>query len=127
MSLYQQRQSNGQPLGSPSELPTTFANISCFNTMTDEELATRGWYPYDGPAPVVVPDVVQMWQLHAACASEALIDGIVAGLTMPQTYLWSMGNSVNRSDGIVSAIQTICSLTSDQVDALFILAASYTQ
>ena len=89
--------------------------------------------PVPGATPV--PNEVSMAQarvsLNRAGITEAAIDNVIAGLPPGDAKVeagiwWRNATSVHRDSSIVASISGLLGLTSGQVDALFVAAASIT-
>jgi len=80
------------------------------------------------PLPPVVPASVAMWQAKAALQAAGLLTSATAAVAAASnpvlTAFWEGASTIDRSSPTLAGIAAALSLTSEQIDALFIQAAS---
>jgi hypothetical protein len=94
--------------------------------LADAGIDTFGYHEIADPAPVV-PQSVSMRQARLALLDGGLLDTVQAYIdsTPKATQIeWDYATDIWRSRDLVSSIGVSLGLTSDQIDALFIAAAS---
>lgn len=89
------------------------------------------WTPPNPPNPAPVPASVTMRQARLALLQEGLLDDVetaINALPEPQQSAarieWEYSNEVQRTNGFVEQIAPALGLSSQQLDELFILAAT---
>jgi len=83
------------------------------------------------PPPIIVPTQVSMRQARLALFQDGLLDQVQAAIdamvepvkTITQIS-WNYATVINRDDDLVVQLSAQLGLTSDELDALFILAAT---
>ena len=82
--------------------------------------------PYVAPPPVI-PKVVTMRQAKLALLQQGLLDSVNAAIEQSDEAAkieWQYATEVKRDNALVTAIASQLSLTEQQIDELFTLAAS---
>lgn len=134
--------SNGMLAGVPGDLPdhlvglddVTLADLSAAlsaATLQQLDLLDAGFLPVDvpdpPPAPAPVPTSADRYAFKVALFQAELFgeaEAFAASSGAPFSIYWSDVANVRRSDVELSTLAAALSLTSDQLDALFIAAAS---
>lgn len=94
-----------------------------------------GKYTYNGgfvrvpePVPVIpVPEAVTMRQARLALLAAGLLDDVntlIASIGPAAAITWEFATEVQRNNELIAAVQEQQALTEDQIDDLFIVAAT---
>lgn len=90
--------------------------------------AEHAWNGNDWtPSPVAVPDSVTMRQARLALLQAGILTQVNAAVAAGDEVTritWEFSSEVQRSNPIVSTLVTVLGLSEQQLDELFILAAS---
>jgi hypothetical protein len=88
-------------------------------------MAPDGWIA--PTPPVLIPQTVTLFQLRSAML-ESTIYNVFNASTMAPTVAqaWQFAGDVSRTGTLATAIASACELSSEQMDDLFLLAATIT-
>lgn len=117
----------GVSIGSPTDKSTWRIDYMDEATDAQKEAAQAVVGAFDPTTSVSVPLTVSSMQAKVALLRSGLLDQVntwVASQSIETQLIWSSTPSFNRDSTLLNNAATAFNLTSDQVDALFVTAAS---
>lgn len=115
----------------PTQIDMLRADAAALGTdLTEHETLLSDWvasYVPPPPEPVQVPQVITIRQAKLALLAAGLLDDVdaaVAAADRATQIEWEYATEVRRDWPTLAAVQTLIGLTNEQVDGLFITAAT---